>query len=52
MEKETYRVSAPTINKTYEGLTEEEMFDKIDELAAMFYATGSPDPNSIVIEVI
>lgn len=50
MKRLTYQILAPTINKTYEGLTEDEFFDTMEELATMYYATGSPNPSTITFE--
>ena len=35
----------------YEGLTEEEYFDKMEELAEQFYDTGSPHPLELRTEI-
>ena len=32
----------------YEGLTEEEYFEKMQDLADEFYATGSPHPLDLI----
>lgn len=38
--------------KIYTNLTEEEYFNTMEDLAADFYQTGSPNPNEIETEVI
>jgi len=38
--------------KIYSDLTEEEYFNTMEDLAADFYLTGSPNPNEIETEVI
>lgn len=36
----------------YNQVSEEEMFDIVDELAEKFYQTGEPNPEDIEIELI
>ena len=36
----------------YNNLSEEEMFDVMDELADQFYETGVPNPADLVVECI
>ena len=36
----------------YNNLSEEEMFDVMDELADQFYETGVPNPTDLVVECI
>ena len=35
----------------YEGLTQEEYFDKIIDLAEDFYSSGSPNPSELITTV-
>jgi hypothetical protein len=34
----------------YKDLSEEEMFDVMDDLSQQFYETGAPHPEDIVVE--
>ena len=36
----------------YKDLTEEEMFDTIDDLSQQYYETGVPNPAELVVECI
>ena len=36
----------------HEGLTEDEWFDKMMDLADQYYLTGFPEPNDIRTEII
>jgi len=38
--------------KIYSNLSEEEYFNIMEDLAAEFYQTGSPNPNEIETEII
>ena len=35
----------------WEGLSEEEMFDTLEDLAQQYYEQGHPDPKNINVEV-
>jgi len=36
----------------YQSLSQDEMFDIMDELSEQFYATGVPNPEDIVVECV
>ena len=36
----------------YKDLTEEEMFDTMDDLSQQYYETGVPNPAELVVECI
>jgi len=36
----------------YKDLTEEEMFDIMDQLALEYYQTGTPNPEELEVELI
>lgn len=36
----------------YHGLSEEEMFEVMDELSNQFYETGLPNPDDLMVECI
>ena len=36
----------------YHSLSQEEMFDVMDELSQQFYETGLPNPEDLVVECI
>lgn len=38
--------------KIYSNLTEEEYFETMEDLAAQFYQTGSPNPSDLDTEII
>lgn len=38
--------------KIFQDLTEDQFFDKIEDLAQEFYKTGSPCPSDITTEII
>lgn len=38
--------------KIYTSLTEEEMFDTMDELSQQYYETGVPKPEDLMIELV
>jgi len=38
--------------KIYSELTEESMFEVVDELSQQFYETGTPHPDDIMIEYV
>lgn len=39
-------------NKIYSSLTEEEYFDRMEDLAIEYYQSGSPHPNDLETEII
>ena len=39
-------------DKLFSSLTEEEYFDRMEDLSIEYYQTGSPDPNDITTEMI
>ena len=39
-------------DKIFSSLTEEEYFDRMEDLSIEYYQTGSPDPNDITTEMI
>ena len=49
--KEVYNILCNG-RKIYSNLSEEEYFDIMEDLAAEFYQTGSPNPNEIETEII
>ena len=36
----------------FEGLTQEEYFDKLADLAEDFYSSGSPNPSELITTII
>jgi hypothetical protein len=38
--------------KIYTTLTEEEMFDVMDDLSQQFYETGVPKPEDVMVELV
>ena len=36
----------------YQNLSQEEMFEVMDELSQQFYETGLPNPNDLVVECV
>ena len=49
--KEVYNILCNG-RKIYSNLSEEEYFNVMEDLAAEFYQTGSPNPNEIETEII
>ena len=49
--KEVYNILCNG-RKIYSNLSEEEYFNIMEDLAAEFYQTGSPNPNEIKTEII
>ena len=49
--KEVYNILCNG-RKIYSNLSEEEYFNIMEDLAAEFYQTGSPNPNEIETEII
>jgi hypothetical protein len=49
--KEVYNILCNG-RKIYSNLSEEEYFNVMEDLAAEFYQTGSPNPNEIKTEII
>ena len=49
--KEKYNILYET-RIIFENLTEDEYFDKMEELSQEFYDTGTPNPQDLTTEII